>query len=173
MKAGATSINGLHVLKRRKRGIIALTLTAIYLMIALAPLASLALHSKTIAHTVAGQCTGDCASCGCPAESSAARTCCCSMKKRLQAHNQEDGHNDSPVCCNKSATTEKVVIFSCGSPCGKGKQLGLVFPGNNELLPCCSAEHFTIPDTESCVSSLARLNASRDVPPPDPPPEIS
>jgi hypothetical protein len=57
---------------------------AIYLMIALSPLSTLAMQSKKVAHAVTGECSGDCEICGCSAESRANHTCCCCRKKRQQ-----------------------------------------------------------------------------------------
>jgi hypothetical protein len=60
-------------------------LTVIYLVIALSPLAPLAMHSKVVAHAVTGECSGDCDICGCSLESRANHICCCAKKKQQQA----------------------------------------------------------------------------------------
>ncbi len=73
-----------HTHKRARRSIIAGILAAIYLLIALSPLASFAIYSKSMAHALTNECSGDCNICGCSAESRANRTCCCARKIQQQ-----------------------------------------------------------------------------------------
>lgn len=68
-------------MKRAPRYLISLVMTAIYLLVSLAPLATAALHSGMIAQVLTAECTGDCRVCGCSPERSAARACCCWQKK--------------------------------------------------------------------------------------------
>jgi hypothetical protein len=68
-------------MKRSPRFLTSLVMTAVYLLVVLAPLAPAALHSPFIAHALTGECSGDCRSCGCAPERSAARACCCWQKK--------------------------------------------------------------------------------------------
>jgi len=76
-----------HNSKRSMRRMIAATLTVVYLVIALSPLAPFAMYSKVVAHAVTGECSGDCDICGCSKESRANHTCCCAKKKQMQARN--------------------------------------------------------------------------------------
>ena len=59
-------------------------LSTVYMLIVISPLASLAMHSKSVAHAVTGECSGDCDICGCSQESRANHSCCCAKKKQMQ-----------------------------------------------------------------------------------------
>jgi len=74
-----------HRARRSYRRLIAIFLTTIYLTIAMSPLATLAMHSKVVAHAVTGECSGDCDICGCSLESRMDHTCCCAKKRQVQA----------------------------------------------------------------------------------------
>lgn len=77
------------------RYITSLLLTTIYLLIVVSPLAPLAMQSKSVAHAVTGECSGDCRIDGCSLERSAARTCCCWQKKRHEGVGSRDlSHSD-------------------------------------------------------------------------------
>jgi hypothetical protein len=56
------------------------------MLIVMSPLVSLAMLSKTVAHVVTGECSGDCDICGCSLESRANHTCCCAKTKQKQAN---------------------------------------------------------------------------------------
>ena len=75
-----------HRAKRSFHRLGAVMLTTVYMLIVMSPLASLAMHSKTVAHAVTGECVGDCSICGCSPEAVASRTCCCAKKKQQQAN---------------------------------------------------------------------------------------
>jgi len=68
-------------MKRSPRYITSLAVTAIYLLVSLASLATSALHSGMVTQLLTAECTGDCRICGCSQERSAARACCCWQKK--------------------------------------------------------------------------------------------
>lgn len=158
---------------RSKRSIVAITLALLYLMISLSPLASLAMHSKTVAHAITGECSGDCTTCGCPAESSSTRSCCCSRKQQQQARVHEDEHDATPDCCKKAPAKKRIMIASCGSPCGGGKQIAISTSGTSELLPYHFPERFTLPYTGTSFTNPTDRLTSRHDDPPDPPPKLS
>jgi hypothetical protein len=147
-------------------------LTAFYLVIALSPLAPLAMHSKVVAHAVTGECSGDCNICGCSPENRANQTCCCAKKRQLQAHAHEDHDDGTPDCCKKK-TTEKKTVIACGCPCGSGKQIALATNGTPEVLPFHFSERIGVPSTDTTFSNLTHRLASRYGDPPDPPPQNS
>jgi len=77
------------------RYITSLLLTTIYLLIVVSPLAPLAMQSKSVAHAVTGECSGDCRIDGCSLERSTAHICCCWQKKRHEAAESRDlSHSD-------------------------------------------------------------------------------
>jgi len=152
------------------RGIIAAMMTAIYLMTLLSPLTSFAMHSKTAAQALTGECSGDCAICGCSVESRATRTCCCAKKKQQQAHIHENEDDSTPDCCKKKPTPKKIMIASCGCPCGSGKTTALSGGKTDEILAYCFSEQLAIPRLDTHYSELSHLMTSRHLEPPEPPP---
>ena len=87
---------------RPHRRLFAVILMTIYLTITLSPLASLAMHSKVVAHVVTGECSGDCDICGCSQESRANHTCCCAKKKQMQVNSAKFSGEE---CCLAKAST--------------------------------------------------------------------
>jgi hypothetical protein len=160
-----------HYIKRPIRSIIAATLTAIYLMISLSPLASLAMHSKVVAHAITGECSGDCDICGCSPENRANHTCCCSKKRQQQAHIHEEEHDSKPDCCKKKPADKKTII-ACGCPCGNGKHLALSISATSEVLPFYFSDQFSPPHTDTTFSNPDRRLTSRHGEPPDQPPKL-
>lgn len=160
-------------MKLLARSHIAIILAMIYTLIIMGPLAARVINSKTVAHALTGDCAGDCATCGCSAESMATRTCCCSIKKQRQALINEDEHDDTRGCCKKAPAKKQVVIASCGSPCGSRNHTPLSGSGTTELLPCSFSASFSIPHTDTRFQQFARFLASRHGDPPDPPPKLS
>jgi hypothetical protein len=79
------ALSSSHRAGRPFRRVIAAAMVAIYLMIALSPLSTLAMQSKKVAHAVTGECAGDCDICGCSTESRASHTCCCWKKRQQQS----------------------------------------------------------------------------------------
>jgi hypothetical protein len=142
----------------------------IYLVIALSPLTSLAMHSKVVAHAITGECSGDCDICGCSPESRASNTCCCSKKREQQAH----AHNDenTPDCCKKKPA-EKKTIIACGCPCGEGKQTALSISETFEVLPYHFTESFIVPHTDTTFTDSPHRLTSRFGDPPDQPPKLT
>ncbi|MFA7403653.1 MAG: hypothetical protein WC007_06655 [Pelobacteraceae bacterium] len=159
-------------MKLLARSHIAIILTVIYSLIVMGPLAGRLMNSKTVTHALTGECTGDCATCGCSAESMATRTCCCSIKKQRQALLFEDEHDGTRDCCKKTPAKKQVVIASCGCPCGSGNH-AVSISETSELLPCFFATQFSIPHTDTRFQQFARFLASRHGEPPDPPPKLS
>ena len=101
------------------------TLTVVYLVIALSPLAPFAMYSKVVAHAVTGECSGECDICGCSKESRANHTCCCAKKKQMHAHDAELSTSDYcmrkavPVTQDSKPTPPAVALKDC---CAKNKQ---------------------------------------------------
>lgn len=143
MRAYSSSSNyNLHTLKRAKRSTIAGILAVIYLIISLSPLASLAIYSKSMAHALTNECSGDCNICGCSAESRANRTCCCARKKQQQENvispraiqcstpQPATAHTDAKRGCCPPSQPEKPVVAK-KSCCPKISQQ-LLDEGNQE-----------------------------------------
>ena len=80
----------------------AVILTALYMLIVMSSLASLAMLSKTVVHAVTGECSGECDICGCSLESRANNTCCCAKKKQMQARDTK--LSTSEHCSLKAST---------------------------------------------------------------------
>lgn len=112
-----------------RRRTIATVMTMIYLAIALSPLASLAMHSRVVAHAVTGECTGDCAICGCSLESRASNTCCCAKKKQMQSSAARLSSNE---CCTPPAASAPAVAK--GNCCDASQQTEPVVAKN----ACCA-----------------------------------
>ena len=148
---------------------IALFLMAIYTLITISPAVQCAMRSASVVHAVAGECTGECDTCGCSPERSGAHTCCCWQKKQRhhESHNEQDAD-----CCKKAGNSEAAVtIASC--PCGSGKLLVLWGSEHNELLPYQCAEKLPHPFEAINQHTLAHSMTSRHGEPPDPPPKLS
>lgn len=158
-------------IRRPLRSLIAVALSVIYLMITMSPLASLAMHSKIVAHAVTGECSGDCNICGCSLESRANRTCCCSKKRQQQALQHEDEQCRTPDCCDKKTPpSKKTVITRCNCPCGSEKTIALTNGSAYEQLPFYFTELFTQTNVDTHYSLKTHLLISRHAEPPDPPP---
>lgn len=158
------------------RRIIACLLTVIFVMIIMGPLAPLAMRSPAMATVASGECSGDCATCGCSLERSATRTCCCWQKKaRLQEEEQEQVQNMSS-CCKPQKTLhkksqKKVVSIKSHCPCERNK-LNAVF-GSTEPPLLTSRIVVMMPVyTEHRLPLLFhKPMPERQDEPPDPPPE--
>ena len=160
-------------MKRPARNILALALTVMYLVITMSPLAPLAMHSKAIAHAVAGECTGDCDTCGCSLERRANHTCCCFMKKqREQQLAREKRSAQVADCCKAKPARKKDTTLTCNCPCGSGKQIAFSGAIKIELLPNNWDVQIRPPQEMSQYSSLVRRLTSRYDVPPDPPPKL-
>ena len=159
-----------HITKRPMRRIIATALSVFYLILLSGPIASIAMHSKTVLHAITGECSADCSICGCSPESRALNTCCCSKKRKQEAHTHED-EAATPDCCKKKPVEKKTTIASCGCPCGSGKSIALSAGSTNEILPYYFTEQIVLSYSETLYSELSHLMISRDVEQPDPPPK--
>ena len=182
-------------MKRCRYPFIVLILFAAYTLIAVSPLASLALKSPTLAHALTGQCSGDCDICGCSPERRAAHTCCCWMKKKQEqeARVHDSLHSSTlerkPDCCSGMAqekATEHccekqpdrdrgdapIIVYRC-SPCGSGT--AVLFPGTESYqhLPYLFSENLSGLSTSMLVHLHPGLLMSRYQEPPDPPPRLS
>jgi len=162
---------------RSKRSGFALTLSAVYLIIVMSPLAPLSMHSKHVAHAVTGECVGDCSICGCSEESRATGTCCCAQKRSLEA--KKHASVAAKPCCAKKPRLQETdrpsqatVVLKCGCPCGKDKILALIGLGSMELLPTGPAAGFTIHREAIRFPDLTATPASRQADPPTPPPKL-
>jgi hypothetical protein len=141
---------------------------AIYLMITFSPMASAALHSKSIVHAVTGECSGDCTICGCSPAARANHTCCCAKKKHQQNQIHDDDE-DTPECCRKKQA--QITIVRCGCPCGEKNPTALQGFTSFELLPVITAQ-LILPSTEVTGFSISpQLFLSHLTEPPDPPPQ--
>jgi len=100
------------------RSITSLAMTAVYLLVILAPLAPAVLHSGMITHVLARECAGDCRTCGCSPQRSAARACCCWQKKLAETKKLQ--HCNEPKSCPTS--TAAVNPKPAGSCCSTSAQ---------------------------------------------------
>jgi|SRR6185369_6771498 len=170
-----------HKAGRPFRRFSAVVLTTIYLLMVMSPLASLAMYSKTVAHAVTGECSGDCDVCGCSLESRANHTCCCAKKKlnRKRTANQDcctdktDKHAVvGPVSQQKANAGRTETVYKCGCPCGTGKMLTLAGFGSNELIPTKTGEMPVPLSMATLFNAPPQFPASRHADPPDPPPRL-
>jgi len=190
-------------MKRSSRKIIALVMTAVYLLIMLAPLAPAALHSKVIAHALTGECSGDCRTCGCAPERSATRACCCWQKKlatketaaatagsscnktenlasaktadcckKLNRHTDHNDHALPEAAGNSSSpATDRPLPVISACPCGSAKHLALPGMENIQHYPFMYVATIPAPSPQPYLPLPPNRLISRNVAPPDPPPE--
>ncbi|MDD2851808.1 MAG: hypothetical protein PHY09_07900 [Desulfuromonadaceae bacterium] len=163
----------LHIPEYSKRHVAGAVLTAIFMIIVLSPLAPLAMHSKSVIPARAGECSGDCNICGCSPESRSAGTCCCSKKRAQQARaHKEEEQAVLPDCCKKKPVERKVVIASCGCPCGSGKTAMLTGSAADEVLPFYFMEQFAQSPALTDYFNLITPLVSNHIKPPVPPPQL-
>jgi hypothetical protein len=155
-------------MRKPSRYIVSLTLTVIYILINMSPLASLGLWSDSVAHAVNGECTGNCDICGCSPERRANHTCCCFLKKQKQG----DDRQGVPECC-KNKKRHKMTMLNCNCPCGSNKQLGLWGAEKSEQLPYRFTEGIVALTEDSLFSSYEQRLSDRHGDPPDPPPKTT
>ncbi|QXE91399.1 hypothetical protein KP001_02310 [Geomonas subterranea] len=152
--------------QHQRRRATAMLLTVIYLVMALGPLAPLALRSPHVAHALTGECAGDCDICGCAAEKRANHTCCCAQKNRAEAK-----QTIARECC-KPEPDHGAPVLKCGCPCGSDKQATLLNFDKNELLPFMfHAANFT-PVIHAIPPARPRPLVSRCGEPVEPPPRL-
>lgn len=152
-------------MKSSSRTHIALLLTVIYALIILGPLAPI---MKSSAH-MSANCTGECATCGCPAEQSANHTCCCWEKRRASQKLQNEQVSD---CCKKGAPEGGPALRSC-CPCGGNTHFTLGGQEQFALLPCETVtSDVSNPESPAYPCYRERLT-SRSGAPPDPPPKVA
>lgn len=153
----------------RKFQIIALLIMLSYSTMVISPLLTFAAKSGIITRAVIGECTGECASCGCSPEQSANHTCCCWKKKLQDSHEHEHAHTAD--CCKKKDHGSKTVL-SCGCPCGSNKLLAFWNGGTSEQLPYRFSADTPVFRSE-CLSSLhCKRLTDHHGDPPDPPPKL-
>lgn len=150
---------------------IALILAVIYTLIIMSPLTATALNSTMAAHILTGECTGNCASCGCSAASMAAGSCCC-MKKQQQAHAREDNKGCSPDFDQRTSERKQILSTTCGCPCGNEENAALFDSETSELLPYYFTSQFSSLYAETSFPLLGDRLALFHGEPPDPPPKI-
>jgi hypothetical protein len=162
--------SGRHDVKRLSRHITASFLAAIYFTIALSPLASLAMHSKVIAHAVTGECSGDCAVCGCSVERSATHTCCCWLKKQEADHDHDQGAGHD--CCKGTKKPATQTTLRC-CPCGSGSHALVSVAISCDQLPWhySHIEPVFVENRQLFLSGSR--HATRPAEPPDPPPKVT
>ncbi|NVN89244.1 MAG: hypothetical protein HXX11_01460 [Desulfuromonadales bacterium] len=159
-------------MKMPNRSITALLMTVIYLLITLLPLAPLAMHSKSVAHAVTGQCSGDCDICGCSPERRASHTCCCWLNKLKKNHAHLDDKKNVPSCC-KNKPPRKVVELTCNCPCGSNKLFSLWGAEQNQHVPFRYSVSTPLPRVQLHTHPSPECLTSLHGEPPDPPPKVS
>lgn len=147
-------------------------LTAIYLLITISPLAPIAMRSKSVAHAVTGECSGDCDICGCSPERRASRTCCCWQKKLQHDRTRHEDEKGTASCCKTKPGGKKVEI-ACNCPCGSGKLLALWGLEKIQHLPFRFASGIPIPQENTTETATPERLTSRHGEPPDPPPKVA
>jgi hypothetical protein len=140
----------------------------IYSAMAVSPLAAFAAKSDRSARAVIGECSGDCAVCGCSPERSASHTCCC-WQKKLTSHCNIEDHSAE---CGMETEPDTTVPVLSACPCGSNKMLP--FWGENEyqLLPDQFTASLVLLEKPLFSPEQERL-ISRNCEPPDQPPELS
>jgi hypothetical protein len=98
-------------MEKSVRHTVAMVLTAVYLLVIMAPLAPALLHSPSLAHALTGECSGDCRVCGCAPERSAAHACCCWQKKRIEDRRSVAAKGSS--CCTKAPAPSPATTAAC------------------------------------------------------------
>lgn len=182
-----------HTSLRPLRRSIAALLTAIYLLIAVGPLPSLALPSHQHAHGGQTACSGDCKRDGCSLQSQLNHTCCCWKKKQQENPSREPAVNKAD-CCHTALPAEAVrtvleetiatqqeqlpapraaeTVLSCGCPCDDSSQSALFNSQGNEIMPFIYRVAIVPPEKSpyplSPVSTLHSLSSKPLVPPPKP-----
>jgi hypothetical protein len=151
--------------KRTKaRYLTAQLLIAVYLVIAMSPLAPIALRSPYLAHALTGECVGDCDICRCSPEQRANHTCCCQQKLKQQVR-------QTPDCCkNKEG---RVTVLRCSCPCGSEKNVALLNPPKSEIIPFVFDLGLRPQLTDIELLDQPRLMPTRFGEPPDPPPRLT
>jgi hypothetical protein len=142
-------------------------LLVVYLVIAMSPLAPIALRSPYLAHALTGECVGDCNICRCSPEQRANRTCCCQQKLKQQARLV----SEIPDCCKN--TKGSVTVFRCSCPCGSVKDLAQLNAPKSEVIPFVFDIGFRPPLADMAHREQPRLMPTRLGEPPDPPPRLS
>jgi len=142
-------------------------LLVVYLVIAMSPLAPIALRSPYLAHALTGECAGDCNICRCSPEQRANHTCCCQQKLKRQARLV----SETPDCCkNKEGS---VTVFRCSCPCGSDKDLALLNAPKSEIIPFVFDTGFRPQLTDMVYREHSRPMPTRLGEPPDPPPRLT
>jgi hypothetical protein len=91
------------------------------------------------------------------------------MKRKQEAHTHED-EAATPDCCKKKPVGNKIIIASCGCPCGNEKNFAMPGGSTDEILPYYFSEKLDLSYTEPQYPDLSHLLISRYGEPPDPPP---
>ena len=156
-------------MRRLPRLIPAIVLIILYAMIAMSPLASIALRSPVIAHALTGECASDCSICGCSPERSANHTCCCWQKKQL---NKPDVDKEEPDCCRKLHRSKSSSATISSRPCGSGKIIATFGVGQNELIPFLFSLDKLVIFEASLYTHIPARRMDWPGEPPDPPPRL-
>ncbi|HIJ94230.1 MAG TPA: hypothetical protein HPP94_00515 [Desulfuromonadales bacterium] len=117
--------------KRPFRKLTAIVMMTVYLLIVLSPLAPLAMYSKSVAHAVTGECSGDCNICGCSVESRANQTCCCAKKKQQSKLSNGEISEQQPVSKKRSCCADSKPVAPKKECCATSQP---VAPKND----CCA-----------------------------------
>ena len=158
-------------MKRLPRDIIAGVLTVLFLAINFSPLATLVVRSKTIASAIAGECSGDCDTCGCSVESRASHSCCCRQKR---AKNQQHaGHEGSDSINHEKKQHDTETTLSCNRPCGSGKLLAWWGMQKYESLPYQFSGLIYSPQEGQLFPSFHPQLTTRYCEPPKHPPKLT
>jgi hypothetical protein len=155
-------------MKISPRSIVALILAAIYMLIVMRPLAPLAMQSRDIKHpAITGQCSGDCAVCGCSPERSASHTCCCWQKKLREKRKAER----QKACC-LGKVKKAVYELSCDCPCNENSLPGMNGTASNEQIPYHFTTNLDYKSVEDILPGCRNRLKDRPGDPPDPPPKL-
>ena len=146
----------------------AMFLTAVYLLIAISPLAPVVLRGESLAHAATGECAGNGTVCRCSPERRANHTCCCCQKHQKQEADSAAGVAD---CCKKAKSC-KVTLTGRDCPCGSGKALAFLNLPKSESLPFIFDTGLKCWITSTELHNLPSRLLTRLGDPPDLPPHI-
>jgi hypothetical protein len=174
------------LMRRARHPFILLLLFAVYSLIALSPLAPLALKSPRLAHAITGECSGDCEICGCAPERRASRTCCCWKKKlrekRMAARRTAGSPGPGHGCCHKrmrygpdaeagERDAGSSVELRC-TPCGGSGKAASAASGEQHHIPCRFVADISLPSCSQFAVHRVHFPKLPPHKPPVPPPEI-
>ena len=139
-------------------------LTAVYALIIVSQLAPLGICCAVAVPAVTGECNGECATCGCAPEQSAAHTCCCAKKMALESQRAADRSINH---------CEQTPVQSCDCARDDGYPPALWDADNLDLLPYHVSEGILLFREGALAFLCSNHRANRHGEPPDPPPKLA